>query len=185
MNLNPMGKRLREAEVTPNRIEDVPTATATNELCPNVSAVLPDNDKQISGSNVGTENILELPHKYIYFVNDKTSQENLFKIKVEINDVFSVCALIDSGSVYSLISSDLVKEHELKVTPNPTKLRVLGDQIMTTLGETKCSLKVGDLICNDVNFLVFPSNCSIGSSLFLGIDFLIGNRIEVNIGESI
>ena len=124
-----------------------------------------------------------IPSKIINFINKDLDNCNVLKINVNVNKVKIVNSVIDTGSVYSLISDKLARELGLTIVPSNVKLRVLGNNIMSTLGKTICSLCIGNIDFDNVNLLVFPESCAIGGSLFLGSDFLKENCIELGIKD--
>jgi hypothetical protein len=123
-----------------------------------------------------------IPHKLVNLVNNNNN--NLFRVSVKLNDTI-VQAVIDSGSVYSLISQELANKLSLNVNPIETQLRVLGDHSFKTLGNSKCSFAIDNVEMQDLDLRIFPSSCALSSDLFLGIDFLKNNGIELCIGDRI
>ena len=86
---------------------------------PKVSLEKPVNEKM---RIINIDNTF-IPSKIVNFINKDMDKCNVFKIDVNVNKMKIVNSIIDSGSVYSLISDKLATE--LKLTTVPSNICLL------------------------------------------------------------
>ena len=110
---------------------------------------------------------------------------NLLKVAITVGDT-NVLAVLDTGSMYSLISDSLVSNLGLLVDNNITVLHVLGDREFKTKGCVNLSFAMGEAYMQKVKFSVFEANRNnIGFNLLLGVDFLTQHNMSVFVKEGI
>jgi hypothetical protein len=179
------GEFFSAAEETPGphqqdtgRAEDVEAAPDIGGGVDNVFAE-PFSTEDNSAVSGDYEEVM--PYKIVNLVG---CNANLLRVNVKLNETV-VNAVIDSGSVYSLISLELANKLNLTIYPIETALRVIGNNNFKTLGKCKCSLAINAVNVTDLNLCVFPNSSILSGDLFLGMDFLVENMIELCIRDRI
>ena len=99
-------------------------------------------------------------------------------IEVSIHD-FLTCALVDSGSVTSILSSKIFSKLNLKLTPSHMKCVSATEQPIKILGEFECKIKV-DRYSWRHKFLVADK---ISAQLILGADFIKKTRLLIDLSQ--
>ena len=109
---------------------------------------------------------------------------NLLKVILTIEDR-KIVAVLDTGSLYSLMSDKAVTDFGLLVDRNETVLHVLGDKEFKTRGCTELSFALGEVCMQNVKFSVYGADSNNGFDVLLGVDFLTQHNICVFVKDRI
>ena len=115
-------------------------------------------------------------------VNIVDHQEKLLTIRL-LTDNLDVSALIDTGASKSLITKKLAKFLGLDVYPSQHKLDVVGDQSIHVFGSCGLKFEYGGVPFNYQQFIVIDVEKFSNYEIVLGSDFLLHNKLEVNVHE--
>ena len=109
---------------------------------------------------------------------------NLLHVKVCISDIY-VDALIDTGAVSSLVSSDLVSKMKCEMREANVQYQVFGKATVQALGRVNVPLAIGGIEMKVPDISVFDTKLNNSVSLVLGSDFFKLNNIDINVKDRI
>ena len=144
---------------------------------------LPNNNDDASTAAESVKQVVVGSTKLINVVSRDVNR-TLLKININLNGTVQ-SAVVDSGATYSMISTSLVEKLGLNVENSEVNLRVLGNEIVNTSGVVRCTVAFNNTQLNDTTFRVFPKNVIQQNDLFLGVDFMLDNSIELRLKDSI
>ena len=157
--------------------------------CASSASCSADSDVNCAGVQPATETGMSLDknakiigHKSICLVKNNV---NLLNLNSTLNNM-PVTAIIDSGSVSSLISYDLALKLNFDILPHDDERKGFGNDPFRIIGIVNCeNFKINDVLMNKLQLLVYPSNCNPSGDLFLGCDFLTNNAITLCVRDKV
>ena len=159
--------------------EPMETVVCAEQDDTTIQSVVADVGKVESSSDAAEDEMLS--HKLVNLVGRNT---NLLKVSVQLSNHVAQ-AIIDSGSVHSLVSHELVERLGLEIKPNENNLCALGGKVLKTVGQVTCSLSIHNVTMCNINLVVFNRNNFLNNDLYLGVDFLRENKLELCVRDRI